>query len=160
MKSKIQNLSPQEVLQLAISIERSNYLSLKTFSQFFEGQNELDIALRFTEMANEELEHEAILKRRYVEMFGEYQPEAVNVDLDGPERELMLNVFKGKDAAFFDRARKVYELALIGENRAREFYQEAATLAGQEPLKLLFNQLAVMEDNHGAWLEKKLSQGE
>ena len=158
MKRNLQDLTPQEVLSLAIGIERSNYHSLKAFSQFFEGRDDYDIAFRFRELANEELDHEAALKRRYHEMFGEEAPETVDFDFEDGEKTALLNPFAGQDRSYFDKARKIYELALIGENRAREFYQKAAETVAQPELSLLFKQLAIMEDNHGGWLEEKLAK--
>jgi len=158
MKKNIQDLTEKEALSLAITVERSNYLSLKAFSQFFEGNDELEIALRFKELADEELEHEAILSRRYFELFGVESPEGVDFEFDDPEKKLLMNAFESTDIGYFDKAQKVYELALIGENRAREFYQTAAETVANPELGLLFKQLAAMEDNHGAWLEDKIGK--
>lgn len=158
MKTKIQELSPKEVLSLAIFVERSNYHSLNAFAQFFEGNDEYEIAARFKELAQEELGHEKLLTRRYEELFGGGTPEPVDFQFGDGERDALLNVFRDKQNGFFDKARKVYELALIGEKRARDFYQEAADTATLKELKLLFSQLVLMEENHSYWLEEKVAK--
>jgi hypothetical protein len=158
MMKKIQELTVKEVLSLAITIERSNYLSLITFSQFFEGNDELDIAFRFKELAYEVLEHEELLQRMHMDMFGVSTPEPFNFDLDDPEREILLNVFKDKNPDYFDKAQKVFELALMGENRARGYYQTAAETVAHKNLRLLFNQLALAKKNNSFWLEDKIAK--
>jgi len=158
MKKFIQELTQKEVLSLAISIERANYLSMKAFAQFFEGNDELDIAIRFRELADEELEHEAILTRRYFELFGEETPDTVDFEFDDLDRKTLKNEFEGMPPSYFDKAQKVFELALINENRAREFYQAAAEAVPQKELRLLFMQLAAMEDNHSGWLVERIGK--
>ena len=108
MKRKIRDLSQKEVLSLAIAIERSNFLSLKAFSIFFEGRDDFDISFRFKELANEELEHEAILKRRYHEMFGDDPPETVDFEFDDEERKIVLNIFENINHEYFDKVQKVF----------------------------------------------------
>ncbi len=155
---KIQELTVKEILSLGIILERSNYLSLVTFSQFFEGNDELDIAFRFKELAYEELEHEAHLQRMYVDMFGVSTPDPLNFDFDDPEREILSSVFKGHHPDYFEKARKVFELALIGENRAGGYYQTAAETVSHKNLRLLFNHLALAKKNNSFWLEDQISK--
>ena len=157
---KIQELTVKEILSLGITLERSNYLSLVTFSQFFEGNDELDIAFRFKELAYEELEHEALLQRMYKDMFGVSTSAPLNFDFDDPERDILLSVFKGNHPDYFDKAQKVFELALMGENRARGYYQTAAETVAHKNLRLLFNRLALAKKNNISWLKDNIAKNQ
>ncbi len=158
MTRKIHELTPQELLTLAISLERSNFLSLKAFSQYFEGRHELDTAFKFIELASEEIEHEALLLKKYEALYGTSPSLEVQVDLDEAEKKFHLEFMKDAKFDEFDRAQKVFELALIAENRAKDYYRRASMAAQNQDLAGLFNSLGEMESDHVGWLEKKIQE--
>jgi rubrerythrin len=154
MTKKIQDLTPKEVLALAISIEQSNSKALGNFSHMFEGYDD-EVSRQFGEMAHEEDKHEFLLTQRFKKMFEGPVPVVSNFDV-----EEVVEAFDLDDSEhlIFDslKVKKVYQLVLESEERAKSFYQKASKAMKDHVLKNLFQALAEMEGDHAEWLEIKL----
>ena len=150
-----ESLSPREVLALAIQVERANTRRFQAFADVFRGYDEA-VTSRFEELAREEAEHEAILARRFRELFEgeipvleEAEVAAVieSTDLDDAEHL----IFSSLEPV------RVYELALRAEQGARAFYERAVAAAPDGRLASLYRELAEAEEGHEAWIEQRLS---
>ena len=156
MARKINELTPKEVLALAIHLEQSNANRLRQFARSLDGHDETS-ARQFQELAEEEDHHEEWLtekfKRRFTGPIPSIEelevPELMDaVEWDASENKILEDL-KGKN---------VFQLALDLENRATKFYQEAETVEADKFLALLFRQLADMEQEHVRWLELKIQE--
>src|SRR5579864_4919076 len=74
MQRKFVSLSPQEALQVAISIEDRNaglyHRFAELFTEFADAES-LEIATVFWEMAIEERGHSSLLRQKYAERYGD-----------------------------------------------------------------------------------------
>lgn len=154
MSRPIESLSPQEVLALAIEVERANTLRFRAFANVFRGYDAA-VADRFEELAREEEGHEALLIQRFREQFGDEIPRVEESDVEGVIESPDLD---DSEALIFDSVppEHVYHLALKAEQGARAFYRQAASATPDSGLASLFWALAGLEDEHVAWLEEKL----
>lgn len=154
MSRKINELSAQEVLALAIRIEQANGRRLRLFADDFESHDP-EVAKRFRELAQEEDEHEEWLTQKFKRRFKGPVLPIGEFDVEG-----VVEAIEWEDSGhrLFDglRAEKVFELAFQSEERASQFYQEAGSVAMDPSLALLFRQLAEMEKKHSSWIEKKI----
>jgi rubrerythrin len=150
----IESLSPQEVLALAIEVERANTLRFRAFSNVFRGYDAA-VADRFEELAREEEDHEARLTQRFREQFSEEIPHVKESDVQGVIESPDLD---DPEALIFDSIppEHVYHLALKAEQGARAFYRKAASVTEDSGLASLFWALAGQEQEHVAWLEEKI----
>ena len=156
MRLPFESLSPMEVLALAVHVERANAARFHAFADVFRGYD-ATVTLRFEELAAEEQEHEArlvaVFERRAggpIPILEETEVEGVieSVDMDDAEH-LIFDSLKPK---------RVYELALLAERGARDFYRRAAAASKDAELVALYGELAEMERDHEAWLENRLNQ--
>lgn len=156
MKRSFESLSSIEVLALAVHVERANAGRFRAFADVFRGYD-ATVTSRFEELAAEEQQHEArlvaVLERRVgspIPIVEEAEVEGVieSVDMDDPEH-LIFDSMKPK---------RVYELALMAERGARDFYRRAAAASQDAELVALYSELAEMERDHEAWLESRLKQ--
>jgi len=154
MSRKINELTPKEVLALAICVEQANGKRLRLFAEIFQAR-EPETARKFLELAEEEDRHEQWLTEKFKRRFGgsippisEFDVEGVveAIEWDAPEKQIAEGL---KDDL-------VFQLALDSENRARNFYQDAVGLVEDKSLALLFRMLAAMERDHVGWLEDKI----
>ncbi len=154
MSRPIGSFSPQEVLALAIEVERANTRRFRAFSGVFRGY-EPTVADRFEELAREEEDHEARLTQRFREQFGEQIPHMEESDVQGVIESPDLD---DAEALIFDSIppEHVYHLALKAEQGARAFYRMAASITADSGLASLFWALAGQEEEHVAWLEEKI----
>ncbi len=154
MKRKLQDLSPKEVLALAISIERSNQKALHNFSEMFDGYDD-EVSRNFEEMSQEESSHEELLQSKFQKLFKGPVPEVDNFDV-----EEVVEAFDMDDSEhlIFDslKAKQVYQLAYEAEKRAKSFYEKAMKTVNDKELASLFKDLAALEGDHASWLEKKI----
>ena len=154
MSRKISELSPKEVLALAIQIEQANGECLRKFAKAFDGYDP-KVAEKFRELAEEEDLHEVWLTEKFKSRFkGPIPPiEALDVEDMGAAVEWESPPNNVVDIL---KADEIYQQALAAEYRARKFYEEAGSVASDKSLVLLFRQLAKMENDHAGWLEKKI----
>jgi len=149
-----ESLSPQEVLALAVRIERANAARFRAFADSFRGYDDA-VTKRFEELCREEEEHETLLLAGFRERFGEELPEIEETDVAGVIEAVDLS---DAEHQLFDSLRPagVYELALRAEEEARDFYRRAEASATDEDLKALYGDLAEAESDHVWWAAEKL----
>jgi rubrerythrin len=157
MKKNIQELSPMEILALAIHIEKENQKAFISFSEMFEGYDE-DVVLKFKELSKEESLHEAVLSKKFTDLFGDAKiPEITEFDV-----EEVVEAFDIDDSEhlIFDslKSKKIYQLALAAEKRAFQFYLNASQKVKNSELSKLFKELSELENSHSNWIEEKLKQ--
>jgi rubrerythrin len=153
-----ESLSPQEVLALAIQVERANAGKFRAFAVVFRGYQDA-VADRFEELAVEEEEHQAMLERRFDEQFGGAIPKVEETEVAGVIESPDLD--DGETFVFDSMApQHVYELALEAEEGARRFYQRAAEAASNTDLAELYRSLSSIEDTHVKWLRARLASPE
>ena len=151
---RFEELTPRQVMALAIDIERGNARRFRTFAEVFQGYDD-QVTARFIELADEEDSHERVLLQTFQQQFGDEVPAVAEDDVD-----VVIEAFDLVDAEqqIFDAMEpiRVYELALRSEKMAHDFYDRAAAACGQPLLVEMYRQLADMEDDHVAWFEDKI----
>ena len=154
MTRKLEELSPKEMLALAISIEQSNQKALHNFSDMFNGYDD-EVSKNFEEMSVEEGRHEQILLEKFKNMFKGPVPEISNFDV---EEVVEAIDFDDSEHLIFDslKAKQVYQLAYEAEKRAKAFYEKVMKTVKNKELAVLFKELAAMEGDHAKWLENKI----
>ncbi len=148
-------LSPAEVLMVAIDVEEVNGARLRTFADLF-ADNSSDAATLFAKMAVEEDEHRDQLLHVYTQLYGD-KPRTLHQDdvrevieaHDLPDGELQ--VFDGLSL------RQALETVLAAELGAQSFYRRALTLTDDLDLQDLFRKLGEFEGDHVEWMEKRLN---
>jgi rubrerythrin len=163
MQRSFVSLTPQEALQVAISIEDRNAELYHRFAEMFTefGDDEsLDIAGVFWEMAIEERGHSSLLRQKYADRYGDspcHISEQDLVEMVEVPRLQSGDLFAFPTSGVPARVRAL-KVALQAESGAQRFY---AKLAEQTPIGALhdlFDNLAEMEDGHASYLENKLAQ--
>ena len=154
---RFEELSPPQVMALAIDIERANARRFRAFADVFGGYDE-QVAKRLVELADEEDAHELTLVQTFQENFEGPIPsvEENNVDVVIEAFDLVdseQQIFDSLDPI------RVYELALRAERMARGFYLRAARACDEPKLVDVYRQLASMEDDHVGWFEEKIRSG-
>ncbi|MCH8043525.1 MAG: ferritin family protein [Planctomycetes bacterium] len=147
-------LTAEEVLLLAIDVERSNGIRLRTFSELFVDYAP-DAAKLFAEMADEEDEHGRLLEATYKRRFGEAQRTVTEDDVQEVIEAHDLD--DGEHLVFDDmNLRRALQIILKAEHQAEAFYRQATRAASDPELEELFRQLAEFEDGHVQWIETRL----
>jgi rubrerythrin len=163
MQRSFVSLTPQEVLQVAISIEDRNAELYHRFAEMFTefGDNEsLEIAAVFWEMAVEERGHSWQLKQRHAELYGDLVPTITEHDLQEIVEVPKLDdgdMFASPDSGVPGRVRAL-NVALQAELGAQKFYEELVKRTPDGPLRDIFRYLGQMEDGHVTDLEQKLAK--
>lgn len=154
MSRKISELKPEEILALAIHLERANGRHLRLFADAFEGRDP-EAAQKFRELAAEENRHEEWLLEKFKRRFTGPVPSVGEFDVEGVMEILQ---WEAQGENFYEdlKGSKIFQLALESENRARKFYQDAVPLTNDKSVSLLFRVLAAMEQDHVDWLVKKI----
>ena len=156
MKRPFENLSAQEVLSLAINVERANASRFRSFAAVFGGYDE-KVARRFAELAAEEDQHEAILRKRYETHFGSEVLPIQESDVSGVIEAIDLD--DGEHQVFDSMTpRKVYELTLAAEQYAHTFYERALEQTEDPELAALYRELCELEEGHEGWVEERLAR--
>ncbi len=154
MTRKIKDLTPQEVLALAIRIEQANALRLRNFAFAFQNYDK-NVSGQFEELAGEEDSHEKWLQARYKKMFKGPLPLVDDLEVEG-----IADAMEWDDSEYlvFDslRADHVYHLAMKAEKKAKSFYEKAQKTTKDKGLAKLFEELAQMEEGHTGWLAEKI----
>ena len=165
MQRSFVSLTPQEVLQVAISIEDRNAELYHRFAEMFTefGDREsLEIAAVFWEMAVEERGHSWQLKQRYTELYGELVPTITEHDLMEIVEVPKLDdgdMFAAPGSGVPGRVRAL-NVALQAEQGAQQFYEKLVKQTPDGPLRDVFRYLGQMEDGHLTYLEQKLAQNQ
>jgi rubrerythrin len=163
MKRSFASLTPQEALHVAIFIEERNAELYQQFAEMFAefaDSESLVIAGVFREMMVEEKHHSSRLQSIYLERFG-----TSNCSLTEEDLVEMIEVPRLEQGDFLpapernkvnarDRALQV---ALSAERSAQQYYARLMEKTEPGPLRLLYRELAEMEDAHVASLEQKMS---
>ncbi len=156
MRRSLAELSPPEVLKVAIWIEERNARIYENYAEMFEWY-EPDVAQTFREMAREEREHGRRLHAMYAERYGEATCDLTDEDI----RELVeAPIFEDGEAFVYDRVRRrqALEVGLLAERRARAFYMESAERVEEAALRALFRELAEIEAEHEAFFVRELAE--
>ncbi len=163
MKRSFASLNPQEALHVAIFIEERNAELYHRFAEMFvefRDSESLEIAGIFWEMAVEEKNHSSMLQTRYMEEYGSSRCSLTEEDLiewiEVPKLEdgdLFAATREGRMTNVRERAMQV---ALKAELAARRYYSDLAQNTEAGPLHQLYSELAEMEDNHVAYIQRKL----
>ncbi len=156
MKRSLSELSPREVLSLAINVEKANAERFQSFADAFRGYDE-EVADRFAELSQEEVEHEAMIRERYDERFGGEVLPIGEQDVSGVVEAIDLD---DAEHQIFDTLtpRRVYELTLVAEQFAHNFYQQALEQTTDPELAELYRELCEFEEGHEDWVEKRLAE--
>lgn len=151
-------LSPAEVLMVAIDAEEANGARLRIFADLF-ADNSSDAAELFAKIAVEEDEHRDQLLGVYTERHGD-TPRTLGQDdvrevygaADLPSGELQ--VFDGLSL------REALQTILTAELGAMSFYRRALTQTDDPDLRDLFRQLGEFEGDHVARMEERIKAAE
>jgi len=147
-------LNPQEVLSLAINVEKRNAERMTTFAEMFTDYNPR-AGHTFRELASEEVEHQQLLEGRYAERYGK-------VVLPVREEDVLevveaIELEHGEPFIFDDHTvRAALEVCLRAERNAQVFYQEMIPRAPDAALRAVYEELAAFEDGHIAALNARL----
>lgn len=150
----ISELSPQEVLGLAISTEKQNEVKYAEWADRFRPFDS-EMADLLSELSYEEVLHARLLTEKYHEVFGYcracIQPEEVFEKIEplGLEEE---RFFVTNEAA----ALRILWAALKTELHARQFYQSLARDATDLALKETYAHLLNFEEDHVRVIKDKL----
>lgn len=154
MKS-FSELSPREVLSLAIAIEERNRDRYSAWSKRFSTYDTEAVSL-LEELAKEEEEHRRYLIRRYFEAFGESV-----LRMDPADFNTGLELGELPDEHFFvvnsAMARSILEMALRHEEAAARFYADALAAETDPRLRAVYEPLVHFEDDHARLLADRLS---
>jgi rubrerythrin len=141
MARKFKDLSEQEILALAISLEEED---ARIFADFAQGLRETypATATLFVEMAAEESEHRASLFETYRSRFGEHIPLIRREDVKG---------FVQRRSLWMTRPMKIAEVrkqAELMELETRQFYQKALRQVTDAGIRKLLGDLEEIERKH------------
>ncbi len=150
------DLTPEEVLALAIDVEVTNGTRLRTYAELFADYAPEPAAL-FAEMADEEDQHAKQLETVCIRRFGEVRRTVKQGDVADVVEAHELD--DGEHLVFDDLSLvRALEIVLKAETDAEAFYRHASEAATDEELKEMFEQLAAFEDGHVQWVEAKLDE--
>jgi rubrerythrin len=153
-RKSFSELTPEEVLMLAIDVEGANGTRLRMFADLFSDYAP-DAALIFSEIADDEDLHKSQLEMAYEKRFGELSCTVTEEDVLDP-----IETFDIDDAehTVFDNLtmRRALETVLASEQQAEDFYRKAMGRAVDSDLGELYRQLAEFEDGHVQWIESRL----
>ncbi|HJN66116.1 MAG: ferritin family protein [Pirellulales bacterium] len=147
-------LTPEEVLMLAIDVEASNGTRLRTFAELFADYTP-DVAKLFAEMADEEDEHKGQLEATYERRFGGV-PQKVSEE-DVPNVIEAFELDDGEQFVFNAmNLRRALQIVLAVEYQAESFYWDACSSTVDPEMRELYRQLAEFENGHMTWIERRL----
>ncbi|MFZ0311864.1 MAG: ferritin family protein [Candidatus Korobacteraceae bacterium] len=162
MKPSFASLSPQQALDVALSIEKRNAEIYHRFAEMFTEFGDrlsLEIGATFWEMAIEERDHHNLLQQKYTEQYGSSTSSLTEDDLaeliEVPRLENGDLFGAGNDAVA--SRQQALQVALCAELSAQSFYRKLADQTPTGALRQIYCDLAQMEDGHVAYLEAKLA---
>ncbi|OGH62370.1 MAG: hypothetical protein A3G34_12250 [Candidatus Lindowbacteria bacterium RIFCSPLOWO2_12_FULL_62_27] len=155
MARKFSDLTPEEVLRVAIGVEIANGERLRTFADMFSQQSP-EASSVFKEMAEEEDQHKAVLVARYAQIYAKLADPL-------PESEIsdVLEAHDLQDAEHFIfddmDARAALKAVLAAENVAMDFYRRAVPTAATDELRAVYAELADGEADHVRRVQERLA---
>lgn len=147
MKRSIFDLSPQEILALAIRVEENNAERLQSLVDLYADYNE-GVSEYFSKLKQEEHRHRGLLKEKWSESYGDQKLPEIN---ENNVREVVeaVEVENGEHILFDDIAlNEALKMVYDSETAAYLFYLQAATAVKDMNVKNLFSELARMEFSH------------
>ena len=163
MRRTFASLNAQEALHVAIFIEERNAGIYRRFAEMFtefRDPDSLEIASVFGDMAVEERRHSGVLEEKYQERYGNASCALTEEDLEDMIEVPRLDdgdVFQDPTAAKDSTRERALKVALAAEQSAQNYYSRLAEQTKDTHLRLLYNELATMEDGHVAYLENVLA---
>ena len=153
-RKSFSELTPEEVLLLAIDVEKANGARLRVFADLFTDFSP-EAAGFFAQLAFEEEQRSRQLEKAYELRHGEHRRAVPEVDL----REF-IEPYDLDDAEHqvFDSLslRSALESLLSMKCKARAFYGQALEKADEPKLQALFRELVDFEAEHVQWIEARL----
>jgi rubrerythrin len=163
MQRSFTSLSPQEALHVAIFIEERNAQLYRQFAEMFtefSDSESLEIASVFQEMVAEEKDHSSKLQDLYLERFGTSNCALTEEDLveliEVPRLEPG-DLFLAPQEKNMSVRNRALQVALNAEQSAQKYYAELMEKTEPGPLRMLYRELAEMEDGHVASIEKRMA---
>jgi len=156
MKGSITDLNPQEVLTVAIFVEKRNCSIYQHYARMFRGSDE-EIERTFLEMAEEEQRHEEDLTAVYRKRFGDQPCPLTDEDI----REVVESPALENGEAFIWSGIRIEDALRIGlraEQQAADFYRQLAEMVTDLDLLALFVELAGVEVGHEEVLARRLAR--
>jgi rubrerythrin len=144
-------LSEQEVLALAISLEEEDERTYDNYAHFLE-PNYKQTAAVFSAMAREESAHRSRLIDLYRSKFGDFIPMIRRTDVHG---------FMNRPSVWLFRPRgidKIRDQVEAMEMESRRFYRRAAQQTRDASLRQLFDDLAAEERRHESKAESLVDE--
>lgn len=145
IKIKLEDLSLQDALDLAILVEQEAQERYEEFNRQIGSSRSGDAGEFFSQMARNEAQHGAELKKKRTELFGNL---STRMSLE------KLYQYQNIEAPEFDRAhsfmstKQALLIALDCEQKAFDFFDRAAHLVQDESVRSLFNELKQEELHH------------
>lgn len=148
------DLSPREVLALAIAVEERNCNRYKDWAARFKPYDE-EACVILNDLAREEEQHKLYLARRYFEIFSEsvirIDPDLVKADIELPELP---------DEHFFvvdkPMAKTILTAALQSETNAMNFYKSVLAVTSNPDHRTIYEPLVQFEADHVRLLTERL----
>jgi erythrin-vacuolar iron transport family protein len=144
-------LSLKDALDLAILIEEEAKGRYDDFSKLVGGRYKGDADEVFKNMAGYEAKHRDELKARRQKLFGSapsaIAPDAID-DVEAPDR--------GQPRVFMS-PRQAMEVALEGEKKAWDFFDQALKVVKDAEVRKLFEELRAEEIQHQEYIRKAMS---
>jgi len=154
MSKDFAKLKPDEVVQLAIVVEKANARRFETLAEMFERCDPIVSGI-FHELAEEERTHRELLERKYEERFGQLT--------SGVEESEVKEVIEAVNMAhaepfIFDDMTPLDALqaALNAEKAARQFYSQVAATTSEPDWKQVYDELSEFEADHIWFLEERI----
>ncbi len=147
----IRRLDLRDALDLAILIEEEARQRYEEFTHLVGGRYRGDASDVFRAMAANEAKHGAQLEERRRRLFGD-EPRRVSLeqldDVEAPDR--------GAPRVYMS-ARQALEVALASEEKAHDFFDDAAARVEDPEVRALFHELKGEEAEHRRMLAARLS---
>ena len=152
MAIDLPRLDLRDALDLAILIEEEAKQRYEEFTHVVGGRYPGDAADVFRTMALNEAKHRDELTARRRQLFGD-TPSRVSLDqlddVEAPDR--------GKPRVFMS-AREAMQVAIASEEKARDFFEDAARRVDDVDVRRLFEELRREEVQHRAWLTERIER--
>ena len=152
-KRRVGDLSPQEVMALAIAIEEFNAVNYRECADRFRPFDPAASKL-LEELAEEEIEHGETLRQAYYDRFGSFlylvDPKTVDVSIEDFRLDMDHFFVVNKPMA-----RKILWAALQAEIHAKCFYEQVMAIAKDPALREVYSSLLVFEAGHVKSLKER-----
>jgi rubrerythrin len=146
----VRTLSLKDALDLAIAMEEESQDRYEAFAKITGGRYAGDASDMFRQMAGYEARHRANLAAKRRELFGE-DPRRITAedldDLEAPDRGAPRTFMSGRQAL---------EVALVSEEKARDFFASALREVKDKEVRALFQDLMQEEERHAGLVRGRL----